>query len=57
MAVDRILERLDSLIDMGATVLRAPVGEMGYYVDTGLFQQYMSIFLLIEKNQISGLIY
>ena len=40
MAVDRILERLDSLIDMGATVLRAPVREMGYYVDTGLFQQW-----------------
>jgi len=40
MAVDRILERLDSLIDMGATVLRAPVGEMDYYVDTGLFQQW-----------------
>ena len=40
MAVDRILGRLGSLIDMGATVLRAPVGEMGYYVDTGLFQQW-----------------
>ena len=39
MEVEKVLERLDSLIEMGERVLAEPVSER-YYVDTALAQQW-----------------
>lgn len=46
MAVNKVLGRLDSLIEMGEAVLRVPVRD-DYYVDTGLFQQWRTSALAL----------